>query len=96
MQCRECYCHPTPDGRAHGVSAALEYGVGTLRAKYIVVLGHAQWGGVKAIDEDAELLRRRDVIHNWIRLNGTGGRKVGPRGALSHEDHLMRLTASIT
>jgi len=44
------------------------------------VLGHAQWGGVKAIDEDAELLRRRDVIHNWIRLNGTGGRKVGPRG----------------
>jgi hypothetical protein len=49
-----------------------------------------------SIDEDAELLRRRDVIHNWIRLNGTGGRKVGPRGALSHEDHLMRLTASIT
>src|SRR6201995_1783909 len=31
-----------PDGRAHGVSAALEFAVGALRVKHIVVLGHAQ------------------------------------------------------
>src|SRR3954462_10347590 len=37
-----------PDGRAHGVSAALEFGVAALHVKHIVVLGHAQCGGVRA------------------------------------------------
>src|SRR5215471_2410381 len=37
-----------PDGHAHGVSAALEFGVAALRVKHIVVLGHAHCGGVKA------------------------------------------------
>src|SRR6201993_195965 len=30
-----------PDGAYHGVSAALEFAVGALRVKHIVVLGHA-------------------------------------------------------
>src|ERR1700739_102263 len=35
-----------PDSGAHGVSAALEYAVNVLRIKHIVVLGHAQCGGL--------------------------------------------------
>src|SRR5664280_3806791 len=42
-----------PDGNAHGVSAALEFGVAALNVKHIVVLGHAQCGGVRAFAEDA-------------------------------------------
>src|SRR5205085_2028570 len=38
-----------PDGAAHGVSAALEFGVQVLHVKHIVVLGHAQCGGIKAL-----------------------------------------------
>jgi carbonic anhydrase len=34
-----------PDSHAHGISAALEFGVGALRVKHIVVLGHAHAGG---------------------------------------------------
>src|SRR5437762_8837593 len=34
----------TPDGQAHGVSAALEFGVAALKVKHIVVLGHAHCG----------------------------------------------------
>ena len=37
-----------PDDRAHGVSAALEYAVNALRVKHVVVLGHAQCGGIRA------------------------------------------------
>src|ERR1700746_2526188 len=36
----------SPDGEYHGVSAALEFAVGALRVKHIVVLGHAHCGGV--------------------------------------------------
>src|SRR5436309_4435453 len=38
-----------PDGAAHGVSAALEFGVQVLHVKHIVVLGHAQCGGIRAL-----------------------------------------------
>src|SRR6201989_1449407 len=35
-----------PDGHAHGVSAALEFGVAALKVKHIVVLGDAARGVV--------------------------------------------------
>src|SRR6266849_2492386 len=51
-----------PDGQAHGVSAALEFGVGALRIKHIVVLGHARCGGIRAFAEDAAPLSPGDFI----------------------------------
>jgi carbonic anhydrase len=80
-----------PDQRAHGVSAALEFGVGALKIKHIVVLGHAQCGGVKAYAEDAEPLSPGDFIGNWMKLMAPAADKVGPRGTLSPADYLTRL-----
>jgi len=80
-----------PDGNAHGVSAALEFGVAALKVKHIVVLGHAQCGGVKAFAEDAEPLSPGDFIGNWMRLMAPAAEKVGPRGARSAADYLSRL-----
>jgi carbonic anhydrase len=58
-----------PDGAAHGVSAALEFGVQVLRVKHIVVLGHAQCGGIKALaQEDAAPLSPGDFIGKWMSL----------------------------
>ena len=69
-----------PDGQAHGVSAALEFGVGALRVKHIVVLGHAHCGGINAFAEDAEPLSPGDFIGKWMKLMAPAADKVGPRG----------------
>ena len=69
-----------PDGQAHGVSAALEFGVGALHVKHIVVLGHAHCGGVKAYAEDAEPLSPGDFIGKWMKLMAPAADKIGPRG----------------
>ena len=58
-----------PDGSAHGVSAALEFAVQVLRVKHIVVLGHAQCGGIKALaSEDSAPLSPGDFIGKWMSL----------------------------
>jgi carbonic anhydrase len=80
-----------PDTRAHGVSAALEFGVSALKVKHIVVLGHAHCGGVKAFAEKAVPLSPSDFIGNWMRLMAPAAETVGPQRDLSWPDYLTRL-----
>src|SRR3977135_2580008 len=54
-----------PDGGAHGVSAALEYAVRALHVKHIVVLGHAQCGGIRAFVDNNAPLSPGDFIGRW-------------------------------
>ena len=80
-----------PDTQAHGVSAALEFGVMALRVKHIVVLGHAQCGGIKAFAEDAEPLTPGDFIGNWMKLMTPAAERVGPRGSRPMDEYLTLL-----
>lgn len=57
-----------PDGAAHGVSAALEFAVQVLRVKHIVVLGHAQCGGIKALAQESAPLSPGDFIGKWMSI----------------------------
>jgi carbonic anhydrase len=82
----------SPDGQAHGVSAALEFGIGALRIKHIVVLGHAHCGGVKAYAHDSEPLSPGDFIGRWMQLMAPAARKIGPMGGSEdHAEYLKRL-----
>jgi carbonic anhydrase len=80
-----------PDGNAHGVSAALEFGVAALRVKHIVVLGHAHCGGVKAFAEKAQPLSPGDFIGNWMRLMAPAAEKAGSAEGLTWADYLTKL-----
>ena len=59
--------------------------------QHIVVLGHAQCGGVKAYAEDAEPLSPGDFIGKWMSLMEPALAKVGPRASFSPAEYLMRL-----
>jgi carbonic anhydrase len=80
-----------PDEHAHGVSAALEFGVIALKIKHIVVLGHAHCGGVKAFAEKSPPLSPGDFIGNWMRLMAPAADKAGPQHDIPWPDYLTRL-----
>ena len=54
-----------PDGRLHGVSAALEFGVKVLGVSRIVVMGHALCGGVNAMLNGAPG-NCQDFVAPWV------------------------------
>ena len=81
----------TPDGATRAVSAALEFAVQALKVKHIVVLGHAQCGGIRAFAEQAAPLSPGDFIGHWMALIAPAAEALGPRGETPLADYLTRL-----
>jgi len=80
-----------PDGGAHGVSAALEYAVNALRVKHVVVLGHAQCGGIRAFIDNIEPLSPGDFIGRWMSMFIKPGETVSQRDRESMADFTVRI-----
>ncbi|PWU06889.1 MAG: carbonate dehydratase [Verrucomicrobia bacterium] len=55
------------DEMHHGTSAALEFGVCFLKVKHLILLGHSQCSGVRAL-LDEQSLGQNDFITNWVSL----------------------------
>jgi len=72
-----------PDAHHHGTSAALEYAIMGLRVEHVVVMGHAQCGGVRAyveneIDPYSRPLSAGDFIGQWMTLIAPAAKHLGP------------------
>ena len=83
-----------PDGEYHGTSAVLEYGVRVLKVARIVVLGHAQCGGVQALVQGAPA-EARDFVEPWMGMIKNLARPAPHSGfdALTHfETEVVRLS----
>jgi carbonic anhydrase len=58
-----------PDGEFHSTSAALEFGVLSLKVKHIVVMGHGRCGGIRAaLAPQQRPLSPGDFIGKWMSL----------------------------
>jgi len=80
-----------PDGGAHGVSAALEYAISALRIRHIVVLGHAQCGGIRAFIDKIEPLSPGDFIGRWMQMFIKPGEVVEQRDHETMLDFTVRI-----
>jgi len=81
----------TPDAAQRSMSAALEFAVQALKVKHIVVLAHAQCGGIRAYAEEAEPLSPGDFIGNWMSIIEPAAKAVGPRGERSFTEYVTAL-----
>ena len=75
-----------PDVHYHGTSAAIEFAVRVLKVKRIVVLGHAQCGGVQALLEGAPD-EAGDFVRPWLRIADPVKAQVS--GDLPREERLL-------
>jgi carbonic anhydrase len=85
-----------PDAGYHGTSAALEYAVRVLKVARIVVLGHAQCGGVRVILDGAPT-EARDFVEPWMRLAAPAlialpARTADEAAATRYEEAVVRLS----
>jgi carbonic anhydrase len=80
-----------PDGGAHGVSAALEYAINVLRIRHVVVLGHAQCGGIKAFIDKIDPLSPGDFIGRWMAMFIKPGEVVEQRERETMQDFTVRI-----
>jgi carbonic anhydrase len=81
-----------PDADYHGTSAALEYGVRVLGVARIVVLGHSQCGGVRAMVEGSPE-QARDFVEPWMRIAEPARRALAGHGVAG--DRLERGEAEV-
>ena len=80
-----------PDMGYHGTSAALEYGVRVLKVERVVVLGHAQCGGVRAMLEGPQ--EATDFVAQWMAIAQPALRRAGE--AAQGEDMMRRCETEV-
>lgn len=54
------------DGKSHGTSAAIEYGVQYLQVEHIIVFGHGQCGGIKSLMAGDVGSEANNFIDSWL------------------------------
>lgn len=79
------------DNSYHGTSAALEFGVRSLKVKHIIVFGHAQCGGIMSLFQKSESPVTKSFVSKWMELAQAAYEKVHKQGdTLSLEEQITQ------
>ena len=80
-------------GDHDGTSAAIEFAVKGLEVDHILVMGHAQCGGVKAFLQGVfDPLVESDFIHNWMSIMNPARAEVLRQAPHCKPEKLQRMT----
>ena len=67
----------TMDRAQHGISAALEFGVTALGVEHVIVFGHADCGGIRALlTRDPAVDPQHTFIHQWLQIADEARRRT--------------------
>lgn len=83
-------------GGYHGVSAALEFAVCHLGVENIIVLGHSQCGGIRALMQDAGKCEGSEYVAKWVGMAAPVREKVRrelPNETFDHQAHACEQAA---
>jgi len=64
------------DGKSHGTSAAMEFAIKHLKVKHIIVFGHSQCGGIRALMEGDHLSNEYSFVDPWMGIVKNAREKV--------------------
>jgi len=56
-----------PNGGVHGVSSAIEFAVVNLKVEHVIILGHRQCGGIRALMLN-ETTQSDSFVHQWVQI----------------------------
>ena len=73
-------------GDYHGTSAALEFAVTCLKVKEVMVLGHANCGGIRALMENDGNIKKDGFIDRWMQIAAPAKKEVLARNDLDSFD----------
>jgi carbonic anhydrase len=76
-------------GGFHGVSAAIEFAVVNLKVENIIVLGHRQCGGIRALMTN-DLTKPNGFVDQWVSMAKDAKQRVLDKYAGESEDTLCR------
>ncbi|AWB35226.1 carbonic anhydrase [Orrella marina] len=70
-------CEPSGHGH-HGVSAAIQFAVQSLKVERVIVLGHSRCGGIRALMESVDTPEPAllDFVGSWVRIAEPARRKT--------------------
>lgn len=73
-------------GDYHGTSAALEFAVTCLKVKEVMVLGHANCGGIRALMENDGNIKQDGFIDRWMQIAAPAKKEILSRKDLNTLD----------
>ncbi len=77
-----------PDSSYHGVSAALEYAVCTLKVEDIIILGHSACGGIEGLLGAADGSIIGEFVGNWVDIAAAARERALEKVAAGSDESL--------